>query len=282
MIMMKNTIDTIIQEVFQTKEYQLYDLEKGITNNNYLLIVNNASFVVRIPKIQGIFDREYEAEVLEFVRPLGIDLSTFYFDSVTGIKITPYIEKLEDFSTYKHPSSIKRIATVIRKLHDAKIHTGKRFAPLEKLKLYQEGIQTPVCDYSQYSSIITAVSNYHCEEILCHNDIVAGNLCFTNENTYLIDYEYAGDNDPLFDVMSFITENELTPEEESEFLHAYFEEEIPYQELEMWRDFHNLLWLSWANMMFDETKESIFQTIAEQKKSALEKRYLRYRDTLFT
>ena len=272
MFRMKNKAQIIIQEVFQTNEYLLHDLEKGITNNNYLLEVNNECFVVRIPKVQGIFNRYYEAEVLEQVRPLGIDLSPFYFDVDSGIKITPYVAELEDFSTYKHPSRIKRIASVIRKLHDASICTGKRFDPLSKLKLFQEGIKSPFCEYHQYSAIIKEVSDYRCEEILCHNDIVAGNLCFTKENTYLIDYEYAGDNDPLFDVMSFITENELTPEEEKEFLHAYFEEEIPYQELEMWRDFHNLLWLSWANMMFDETKESVFKTIAEQKKHALEKK----------
>ena len=37
---------------------------------------------------------------------------------------------------------------------------------------------------------------------------VDGNILFTKENVYLIDYEYAADNDPLFDVMSFLSEKQ--------------------------------------------------------------------------
>jgi len=271
--MVKNMIPSIIKKVFQTNEYHLSDLDKGISNRNYLLQVNGLFYVLRVPKVNDIFDRSLEYEVLKKVKVLGIDIPFSYYDIETGIKITPYIEDLQEFSRYQHPSKIKEVAMLIRKLHDAKIKTHTRFNPLDKLVQYQNGITTPLFPYHTFQHIIATVKSYHCEEILCHNDIVSGNLCFTENKTYLIDYEYAGDNDPLFDLMSFITENTLSPEEEEEFLYHYFSSNPPTEikkNLEMWRNFHNLLWLSWANMMYDKTSESTFLTIAQEKYLALQ------------
>ena len=272
--MMKKTIAPLVKKVFHTSKFTLELLDKGITNYNYLLTINEDRYIVRIPKIQGIFDRVYENEVLQRIIPLDIDITPFYFDIDTGIKITPFIKDLHEFTSYRHHSKIEKTANILRKLHEANIQTGKRFNPLGKLELYQNNIVNKRYPYQEFKSIQTIVENYKCSEVLCHNDLVAGNICFNSNRTYLIDYEYAGDNDPLFDVMSFITENELTNKQEDDFLLYYFKNQ-PSNEtrraLDMWRDFHNLLWLSWSNMMYDQTHEEIFLIIAEQKYQALKK-----------
>jgi thiamine kinase-like enzyme len=103
---------------------------------------------------------------------------------------------------------------------------------------------------------------------------VAGNIGYTKEKSYLIDYEYAGDNDPYFDVMSFITENSLSSEEKESFLETYFTQSPSQnirQELEKMAKMHNLLWCTWAKMMAESRQSSVYLEIAYDKLQALRK-----------
>ena len=72
--------------------------------------------------------------------------------------------------------------------------------------------------------------------------------------------------------MSFLTENELTNNQISEFLKLYFNHNLSISvlnTLKLGEKFHNFLWCSWANMMFDLTLENQFKKIALDKYTAL-------------
>jgi thiamine kinase-like enzyme len=55
-----------------------------------------------------------------------------------------------------------------------------------------------------------------------HNDLLAANLIDDGERLWLIDWDYAGFNSPLFDLANLASNNELTPELETELLERYF------------------------------------------------------------
>ena len=72
--------------------------------------------------------------------------------------------------------------------------------------------------------------------------------------------------------MSFITENDLTQAEIDEFIVSYFgrvpstlEEEL----LVSYKQFHNLLWCTWACMMYESRNEDIYRSIAFDKYNAI-------------
>ena len=55
-----------------------------------------------------------------------------------------------------------------------------------------------------------------------HNDLLAANLLDDGERLWLIDWDYAGFNSPLFDLANLATNNELPPELETFVLQNYF------------------------------------------------------------
>lgn len=268
-------IHEVIQSYFQKEADSITFLPTGITNQNYLVNVDGQSYVIRIPypNSDHIVDRKNEAVVLELISPHQLDAPLVYFDPVSGIKITRYIEGVQHFDEVSDSSKYTHVAKMMRKLHDLNIQSGVTFDPVKKLEEYASHIETPLFDVSFASYLIDQMRLYEGTKILCHNDWVNGNMLFTSSRMYLIDYEYAGDNHPLFDVMSFLSENNITDTEtRNQFYLAYFGR-IPQgklkEDLDLFEAFSNLLWCTWAMMMYQQRQEEIFHTIATMKYEAL-------------
>lgn len=264
--------DDVIYKVFKTTNYTYKKLDKGVSNQNYLLIVHDSKYIVRVPYLDNnhIFNREQEAHILPLVQDL--DVPNIYFDSTTGIKITTCIDGVYEFDICPYQDKIERAATLLKKLH-AKPCVDFSFHPIETMYTYANKIKEPLFDLSTYLKIIDTVKSLSTTQVLCHNDVVAGNLLFGEDRDYLIDYEYAATNDPLFDVMSFISENQITdPTLRQRFYNTYFDNynETTLYKLNVWEAFHNILWCYWAMMMFETRQESIYQKIATDKYQALQ------------
>ena len=60
------------------------------------------------------------------------------------------------------------------------------------------------------------------EIVYAHNDLLPANLMDDGRRLWLIDWDYAGFNSPLFDLANLASNNELSPEQEGWLLEAYF------------------------------------------------------------
>ena len=56
-----------------------------------------------------------------------------------------------------------------------------------------------------------------------HNDLLCGNLLDDGDRLWLIDFDYAGFNSPLFDLGGLASNNGLSAEQEEWMLGTYFE-----------------------------------------------------------
>ena len=56
-----------------------------------------------------------------------------------------------------------------------------------------------------------------------HNDLLAANLIDDGKRLWLVDWEYAGFNSPLFDLGGLASNNELAPDLEERLLELYFD-----------------------------------------------------------
>jgi thiamine kinase-like enzyme len=61
------------------------------------------------------------------------------------------------------------------------------------------------------------------ELVFGHNDLLAANLIDDGRRLWLVDWDYAGFNSPLFDLGGLASNNELSPAQEESLLELYFD-----------------------------------------------------------
>lgn len=61
------------------------------------------------------------------------------------------------------------------------------------------------------------------EMVVCHNDLLPGNILIGDQGPWLIDWEYAGFGNPLFDLGGIASNNGFSAEEERTLLETYFD-----------------------------------------------------------
>ena len=69
------------------------------------------------------------------------------------------------------------------------------------------------------------ISSPH-EIVYCHNDLLSANFLKDKIKIWLIDWEYAGFNDPMFDLGGMSSNNNLTNDEDIYLLENYYEKKI--------------------------------------------------------
>ena len=255
-------IDQIIKRVLNEEVHKITKLETGLTNHNYVVKTNQQTVVLRIPKEENkhLFNYRNEEEILEKVKPLNLDADLIYYNPISGIKISKFIKN----AIVYEEKYIETAAHLIKKLHLARLHVKETFVVLDKFDLFQ--VDNPLYDLKNYRNRLKQLPTQ--DLILCHNDLVQGNLLFTENKSYLIDYEYAMNNDPYFDIMSFITENDIMdPFLRNKFYNNYFDNEsdIDYLKLDAYEIAHHILWCQWACMMYEFHKEAVYKDIADLK-----------------
>lgn len=275
---MKTVIDMKnekIQLLVEGETIECTPTNLGLTNDIYKGIYKNRIVAIRIPKhkTKDLTSFDNEHQVLPAIKSLGLDANELYYNPTTRIRITEWIDDAIEFKDFQDEDKILRSAKLIKKLHQAKLVTHNEFNGVALLEEYRSKIHNFIYPLHEYDELLTQVNAIQNPHILCHNDLVSGNLLFTKDKDYLIDYEYAKDNDPLFDIMSFFTENKITDEKSRECFYAAYFDSPPSQktrkELSIYEAFHNLLWCTWANMMYDLLHEDIYKQIANDKYDAL-------------
>ena len=271
--MTKEQIKNKIYTIFHQYPDTLTLYPKGLTNQNWLFTIQNEPYIFRLPTLL-LNNYQQEEHVIQLLKNTHLDVETIYFEKETGIKITKFVPDLVEFVESKDNHKIEETAKLMKTLHELRIQTNVHFEPIKKLEEYKSHVTNCPYDFP-IEDLINSLHSLPQEEILCHNDWVSGNILFGKHKNYLIDYEYAADNDPLFDVMSFLTENNITDIDlRNRFYQIYFGQ-LPdietQQKLQLWETFHNCLWCYWALMMYEEKKEAIYLEIAEEKFQAYKK-----------
>lgn len=267
-----NFLDSLLND----KNLQIIDMKKGLTNHNYLLTINNKKYVLRVPYEDSdhIVNRHHETLALNAIKDSNIDVNTIYYDETSGYKVTEYLENAYTFSECPYSDKIERSAKLMKKFHQLNKKIDVSFAPIEMFENYKNHVKNSKFNFPYLENIINEIKQMKYSEILCHNDWVSGNILFTKNKTYLIDYEYAANNNPLFDVISFLSENNIFDENDrNKFYSIYFEEftDTTKKNLSIYEAFEDALWCYWAQMMYESRHEQVYLDIAYEKANAYKK-----------
>ena len=268
-----NEIKNIYLVISGNKIEKIERLKAGFSNYSYLI---NNQHVLRLkkPSKDRYYDAKRESLVIRNIAPLKISETVVYFNDQDGTKLSEFLPRTKKIIGQPSFLQLELVAKTLHKLHRAKLQSGVSFDLFNRLLFYKSQCLDFV-DTVYERKTISAVKRFYENEpfVLCHNDVVNGNLLFRSRKVYLIDYEYAADNNPLFDLASYISENNIEDEKlRRHFLKAYYAKKCDdktYRHLLKLIEFQDILWYYWAQMHYIRTKEMIYKRIAHHKWKAI-------------
>ena len=144
-----------------------------------------------------------------------------------------------------------------------------------RLEAYKKNIPEKYYINSSYEKkVIKEVSKIFSKDplVICHNDLVRGNLLFRFNCCFFIDWEMASLNNPNFDLASFISENDLNDEQKEFFLKKYFGykyNSLKKKKVDLFIYFQDILFYYWAMSYFFTRNDKIYLEIAKKKRDRI-------------
>lgn len=206
----------------------------GLTNYNYLIEAGDLCAVFRLPGegTEGLVDRAIERDITQAASDIGVDNELLYFDPETGIKAVAYIPDAETMSpeSMREPDNIVLAAKLLAKLHEQARPVDFRFDVFEMIPHYEKLIaEKETFSWEGYDEMRAALYEWQPKlasggTALCHCDPLCENFVKDpgSGRMYMIDWEYGGMNDPLWDVADVIIESGYDAQERSLFQDSYF------------------------------------------------------------
>lgn len=191
----------------------------GWTNWNWRVDTARGSCLVRFSgkgaHLLGI-DRAQEYRVASLAAEAGLGPKVLFFDASEEVLVSEFIES-EPLTreALKQPERIRQVARLLRALHRLP-RTGRVFDPFDKARRWLKAaseLGTPLPEaFSRLPERMIRVeeSAPGLAPCLCHNDFTLGNL-LEGEPPKVIDWELAGDANPLFDLASLVMNARLDP-----------------------------------------------------------------------
>lgn len=233
----------------------------GMTNRNFLCCVESRRYVVRIPGegTGAMVDRTREREHTAAAQRCGWHPEVVHFGA-DGVKITVYVEGAQTLGgkPAARPDVLTGVARVLRELHESDIAPAGAFSFRTAYARYAAMLSAPVSpvrypDYAVCQSVLPALEArldaLGTQSVPCHNDLVPENWLLTPSRLYLLDWEYAGRNDPAWDVASYMSESALPAPARAAFLAAYgtpIEADVWAEKLLLYEWLQHVLWLVWT------------------------------------
>lgn len=263
----------VITDVFNCNLDEIVNIETlkaGMTNDSFLFEVNDNKYVFRNPGLgtDKLINRSEESEVYNLIKDLEISDELVYMDPSKGYKITKYIYagKHFDISNNEH---VETAMKMLRVLHNSEMLCSHDFDIEERINFYYnlclENNAILFNDFEEvYSNIKKLLINLKSKErikSICHIDPVSTNFLFTNEKTYLLDWEYAGMADPLIDIAMHVIYDSLSKSEADMLLDVYLEAKVSDEDTEILYSYIALGGFLWA--LWTQYKQSLGEDFGE-------------------
>ena len=232
-------LDAVLDKVasLRASARETTPLDGGLTNLNFRVRTVDLDVVVRISRAEPLLAIDREAEYLNSRAAAASGASpqvveflpedhVLVVDYINGATLTP--------ADVRDPANLPRIAAVCRLLH-----SGPRFVSdfdmFEVQRAYlatvtERGYRLPqrYLDFlPQVEQIHAALSVTDLATVPCNNDLLAANFIDDGDRLWIIDFEYAGNNDPCFELGNIWSESNLTVTQLDELICFYFGRERP-------------------------------------------------------
>ncbi len=212
----------------------------GMTNQNFLVNDGPNQYFVRLGKDipEHLIFRQNEISVSKAASLASVSPKLVH--SEEGITVFEYIQS----TTYNADLIIKnldKIIEVIKKIHITVpqylegqpplfwvFHVIQHYANF--LNINNSSYSNLLEDFHNKSMYMNKLASPY-DIVFCHNDFLAANFIENESQIWVVDWEYAGFNTPLFDLGGLVSNNEFTYEQEIYLLENYYDKKIDDEQI---------------------------------------------------
>lgn len=232
----------------------------GLTNRVYRVEAGGALMVLRIPGegTEAYIDRTVEAVNARAAAAVGVSPEVLHVDPGRGLMLTRHVEaRTMTPALFREPGAAGRAAAALGRLHRSGARFGFRFelfAMIEDYLRVLDGLNAVLPDgyhaaVSEAGAVRAALETHPAALAPCHCDPLCENFLDTGARMWIVDWEYSGMNDPLWDLGDLAVEAEFVPPQEEEMLAAYFDRPPTAAErgrVVAYKAMCDLLWTLWG------------------------------------
>jgi thiamine kinase-like enzyme len=209
-------------------------LSGGMTNRNYLVKDSERTVAVRFGEdiVVHMISRANELAASRAAEAAGISPAILHH--APGLLVMDYLEgRTLTPADIDKPAMIKRIIPLLRACHEEipKHFRGPTmiFWVFQVIRDYANTLKDGDSPYlpeirhllQKAQKLESAAGPFSI--VFGHNDLLAANFIDDGKRLWLIDWDYAGFNSPLFDLGGLASNNALSEERETSLLESYFE-----------------------------------------------------------
>ena len=234
----------------------------GTTNLVFRIDDGAAHYVLRIPGkgTEEYINRTHEAQAAREGARVAVSPEVLHFDLATGVMVT----RLVDGAVTMTPQQFRaranapaRAGEVLRKLHRSDAAFTFRFELFAMIDDYLKVLAGKATTLPEgYHDVVreagvvrTALAAHALPLVACHCDPLCENFLDTGERMWLVDWEYSGMNDPLWDLGDVSVEAGFGAAQDEQMMRAYFGGEARPAErgrIVIYKAMCDLLWTLWG------------------------------------
>ena len=184
-------------------------LEGGMSNYTYVVETRGKRYTYRVPGkyAEKFVDRVEEWDNIQEVNKLSLNNATSYVEVISGEKLAEYVEGTilseTDVVSYNE-MSVKALKTI----HNSNLRF-KEYNAFGRLADYERycremGFTHPK-EYIELRGKLDQMRQAHADVpmVPCHCDYQPTNLVVSGDKLYVLDWEFAGMNDPFYDIACY-------------------------------------------------------------------------------
>jgi thiamine kinase-like enzyme len=208
-------------------------LSGGMTNLNFKVTDGSEQYVVRFGEDDPVHLISRRNEIASSRAAFDIGVSPELVHHEAGILVVRFIDgKVFDEADVRIEQNLERIVELLKRFHH---ELPKRFNAVavmfwvfQVLRHYNNLL---LQGESAYAARLTELASIGArleaavgpvEIVFGHNDLLPANFIDDGDKIWLIDFDYAGFNSPLFDLSNLASNNELSDAQEQAMLEQYF------------------------------------------------------------
>jgi len=206
-------------------------IDAGLSNYAWQVTASGADRFVRLARAgnqQFGADLAAEAQVVSLAAAAGLAPAVVRCDPAARLLVTQWIAGTDgSLGAGRTGQVIDRVAAALRQLHALVPPPGLRKVSFAQQARRLQALLPVDAQGPEFAALAPAVfarlDDPRVGLVICHHDVHARNMILdADERLWLVDWEYAGLGDPLFDLASFASQADLPESAEQRLVEQYF------------------------------------------------------------